>query len=457
MPINELISQKINQNSSPSGLRITDMRFTDITGIPFHTTLMKIYTNQGITGFGEIRDGASKRYAQILKSVLLGENPCDVDRLFRRIKQFGGSGRQGGGVSGVETALWDLAGKAYAVPVYALLGGKFRDSIRMYADTDITGKHTGKEMGSALKKRMEAGYTFLKMDLGLDILQGLPNTVSAPLGYFETQNEIYMKIEEAKNANDAWALRYWKNRLYDANNVMHPFTGIHITENGLDILENYVADVRSVIGYEVPLAVDHFGHLALEDCIKLCRRIEKFNLAWAEDMIPWQLTEQYKILRRQTAVPICTGEDIYLKEGFKPLLESGSLSVIHPDVLTAGGILETKKISDLAALYGAAMCIHMAESPIGCLAAVHTAAACENFTALEFHSVDIAQWNNIYEGNLPKPLVQNGHIKVPDTPGLGIDSLNDEVLAELIHPEIPGMWEDTAEFDTDPRNDRLWS
>ena len=97
---------------------------------------MKIYTNQGIVGLGEVRDGASKTFALMLKSRLLGENPCDVDRLFRRIKQFGGHGRQGGGVSAVEIALWDLAGKAYGVPIYQMLGGKFRDKVRMYSDTD---------------------------------------------------------------------------------------------------------------------------------------------------------------------------------------------------------------------------------------------------------------------------------------------------------------------------------
>lgn len=454
---NESISASINQNSSPSELRITDMRFVDVHNLPMHCTLMKIYTNQGIVGFGEVRDGASRRYAQILKSVLLGENPCDVDRLFRRIKQFGGQARQAGGVSAVEVALWDLAGKAYGQPVYRLLGGKFRDKIRIYCDTDVEGKHTGHDMGAALKKRMEMGFTFLKMDLGLGILRGIPGTVSAPLDYLEQEVLLYEKLEKARDNKDDFLVRFYRNRLYDFNNVMHPLTGIHVTERGLDVLEEYVANVRSVIGFEVPLAIDHFGHLGLEDCIKLCKRVEKYNLAWAEDMIPWQLTEQYKILRRSTTVPICTGEDIYLKENFEPLLANGCLAMVHPDVLTAGGILETKKISDIAAVHGAAMSIHMAESPIGCLAAVHAAAVSENFTALEFHSVDVPRWNDIYDDSLPKPLVQNGYISVPDRPGLGVEELNDEVLAEFIHPEIPGMWEATDEFSIDPRNDRLWS
>ncbi|MBR5868775.1 MAG: mandelate racemase/muconate lactonizing enzyme family protein [Clostridia bacterium] len=453
----EGILGNISSFSNPSELRITDMRFCNVTGLPMHCILMKIYTNQGLVGYGEVRDGASKLYAQQLKRLLIGENPCDVDRLFRRIKQFGGPARQAGGVSAVEVALWDLAGKAIGQPVYKLLGGKFRDQIRIYCDTDVDGKHTGTDMGNALKKRMEMGYTFLKMDLGLGILSGIPGAISAPLGYMEQSGKVYEKIRQAKENGDAEALRFWKHRAYDLQNIPHPLTGIHVTEKGLDILEQYVHDVREVIGYEIPLAIDHFGHLGLEDCIKLCRRIEKYNLAWAEDLIPWQLADQYAILRRSTTVPICTGEDIYLKEGFKDLFAKQGVAVIHPDVLSTGGILETKKISDLAADNGVAMAIHMAESPIGALAAVHAAAVSENFTALEFHSVDHPEWNDIYDDGLPKPLVQNGYIQVPDRPGLGIETLNDEVLAKFVHPEVPGMWEPTDLYNDDPTHDRTWS
>ena len=130
------LEDNIRTASRPSELRITDMRVAEIVGAPFTSALLKIYTNQGIVGLGEVRDGASATFALMLKSRLLGENPCDVDRLFRRIKQFGGHGRQGGGVSAVEIALWDLAGKAYGVPIYQMLGGKFRDKVRIYCDTD---------------------------------------------------------------------------------------------------------------------------------------------------------------------------------------------------------------------------------------------------------------------------------------------------------------------------------
>lgn len=448
-----LISGAVNRHSHPSQLRITDIRFADVVGAPMHCTLMKIYTNQGIVGLGEVRDAGNRVFAEMLKSRLLGENPCNVEKLFRRIKQFGGPARQGGGVCGVEVALWDLAGKAYGVPVYQLLGGKYRDRIRIYCDTDVEGKHTGADMGRALKARMDKGFTFLKMDLGLGILRGESGTVCAPLGLMD---EMYGAEHLAWAATVPEEKRYLRNRAYDLFNVPHPFTGIHVTEKGLDVLEQYVKDVRGVIGYEIPLAIDHFGHIGVEDCIRLCRRIEKYNIAWAEDMIPWQYADQYKRLSDSTTVPICTGEDIFLADGFEPLLTRRAVSVIHPDILTSGGILENKKIGDLAQRHGVAMAVHMAESPVSAYACVHSVAATENFYVLENHSVDVPWWDDMVIG-APKKIVENGFIAVPDKPGLGVDDYNDEVLREHLHPDYPELWTETSRWDDVISHDRLWS
>ncbi len=166
--------------SKPSDLRITDLRVAVVAKAPMTCPIIRIDTNQGISGFGEVRDGASKIYALMLKSRLLGENPCNIDKIFRKIKQFGFHARQGGGVCGVEIASWDLAGKAYSVPIYQMLGGKFRDKIRCYADTD--GSHDPKVFAARLKARLDQGFTFLKMDLGIDLLEGIPGTVTRPRG-----------------------------------------------------------------------------------------------------------------------------------------------------------------------------------------------------------------------------------------------------------------------------------
>lgn len=452
----EQILDNVRTGSSPSELRITDLRVMDIVGAPMHCTLVKIYTNQGLVGYGEVRDGGSRNFVLALKSRILGENPCNIDKIFRRIKQFGGHARQGGGVCAVEMALWDLAGKAYGIPVYQMLGGKFRDKVRCYADTDVEGKHTGTDMGKALKARMEKGFTFLKMDLGIDLLYDEPGALCAPLGFVEELKESSENYNAIPRNLDMKA-RMQRNRWYDQQNIAHPFTGVQVTEHGYDILEQYVKDVRDVIGYDVPLAIDHFGHIGVESCIKLARRIEKYNIAWMEDMIPWQLTEQYARLAKSCAIPICTGEDIYLHQNFRPLLEAGGVSVIHPDILTIGGVLELKKLGDMAQEYGVAMAIHMAETPISALAAAHVATATENFLAQEFHSVDIPWWEDMVKKGPKAPIVDHGYITVPDLPGLGIEEWNEEVLLQHIHPDYPDAWAPTTEWDNDYSHDRCWS
>lgn len=444
----------VNTCSRPSALKITDMRLAEIDGAPKHCILLKLLTNQGLVGYGEIRDASSKTYALMLKSRLLGENPCNVEKLFRRIRQFGGQSRQGGGVSGVETALWDLAGKAYGVPVYQLLGGRYRDRVRMYCDTDVEGRHTGADMGEALKKRMAAGFTFLKMDLGIGMLFDEPGALCAPAGVIDDMRSFSASV--LQNQRGSVDLRRLKRKNYEVFTVAHPFTGIHVTEKGLDLLEAYVAQVRGAIGWEIPLALDHIGHLPAEDIIRFARRMEKYSVAWIEDPVPWQYTAQYTRIAQATAVPLCTGEDIYLHESFGPLLRAGGVSVVHPDILTCGGIMECKKIGDLAEENGVAMAIHMAESPVACMAAVHCAAATKNFLALEFHSADVPWWGKIARG-LPDPLIRGGFIDVPEAPGLGIESLDDDMLASHLYSDAHGIWEPTDAWNVEAANDRLWS
>ena len=164
------MEENVNTHSRPSDLKITDMRVANLRGAPFRATIIRIDTNQGISGYGEVRDGGSPTYALMLKSRLLGENPCNVDKLFRKIKQFGHHARQAGGVCGVEMALMDLAGKAYDMPAYQLAGGKFRDRVLCYCDTPT--RSDGREMGQLLKERMERGFKFLKMDVGIGLLRG---------------------------------------------------------------------------------------------------------------------------------------------------------------------------------------------------------------------------------------------------------------------------------------------
>lgn len=434
-----------------SELKITDLRVADIDGLPKHMILLKIYTNAGIIGYGEVRDASSATYAKMLKSRIVGENPLNVEKLFNRIKQFGGHSRQGGGVSGIEIALWDIVGKFYGVPVYQLLGGKWRDEVRIYCDTDVDGKHTGHDMGVALKKRMEQGFTFLKMDLGIELLYDEPGTINAPLGMIEDFKNYNMKAICHQSGSIDKSLMFGKS--YQIFTVPHYATGIHITEKGLDYLEDYIRQVREVIGYEVPLAIDHFGHVAIEDAIRFAKRIEKYNIAWMEDLTPWQNTKDIAKFAQNSCVPICTGEDIFLAENFEEIMKAG-INVIHPDLLTIGGLSEMKRVEHMCEKNGVALAIHMAESPIAFMAAVHVAAALKDVLAVEFHSVDHPEWFELVK---PAVELENGFMKVPDTPGLGIESLNEELVQKFKKADCGEPWAETTEWDKEWSNDREWS
>lgn len=434
-----------------SELRITDLRIAEIDGLPKHMILLKLHTNSGIVGYGEVRDASSATYALMLKNRLFGENPLNIEKLFYRIRQFGGHSRQGGGVSGVEIALYDIVGKFYKIPVYQLLGGQYRDRVRIYCDTDVDGKHTGTDMGRALKRRMEDGFTFLKMDLGIELLYDEPGTLNAPVGLIEEFKKYNMKAICHQSGSIDRSLMFGEN--YRIFTIPHYATGIHITEKGMDLLENYVKEVRDVIGYEVPLAIDHFGHVAIEDAIRFAGRLEKYNIAWMEDLAPWQKTEHLKKFAQNSTVPLCTGEDIFLAENFEKVMQAG-VNVVHPDLLTVGGFGEMKKVGELCERYGVALAIHMAESPIAFMAAVHAAAAMKNILAVEFHSVDHPEWFNLV---CPKIEIANGFVKVPDTPGLGIESLNEELIEKFRKADREKPWSETTAWDKEWANDREWS
>src|ERR1700733_1097915 len=280
--------QNVNLNSSPSTLKITDMRYAVVVKPgPSPCAIIRIDTNQGVYGLGEVRDIAGPQYAMVLKSRILGENPLKVDYLFEKIAQFGGGARQAGGVCAVEMALWDIAGKVYNIPVYQMLGGKWRDAIRIYADT--TESQDRVEYGRRAKERKAMGLTWMKMDLGINVLEGMPGTVMRPEGL------------------DKWELREQPN----------PFIATEVTDKGIDRLCEYVSAVRENIGYDMPLSMDHLGHIGVKSVIRLGKAYEKFNLEWMEDVIPWYYTDLLKEIQHASPTPIFTGEDIYQFSDFE--------------------------------------------------------------------------------------------------------------------------------------------
>jgi L-alanine-DL-glutamate epimerase-like enolase superfamily enzyme len=427
-------TSQVSRTSAPSDLKITDLRFAMIAGKP----IIRIDTNQGIYGLGEVRDGADVRYALFLKSRILGLNPCNVEMIFKIIRQFGYHGRQGGGVCSVEMALWDLTGKAYNIPAWQLLGGRYRDKIRLYADTP--GLDDPVRFAEVMKKRVDdQGFTWLKMDLGIHVVSKIPGAL------------VNAKFWDG--ATGQYDLRDYMGY----GNTLHPFTQVQITDVGLAGLTEYVEKVRNAVGYEIPLCADHFGHFDVNNAIRFGRAMEKYRLAWLEDMVPWFDIERNKILSDALETPILTGEDIYcLRNGFKPLLDAKAVDIIHPDLGTSGGLLETKRIGDYAEECGIAMAMHMAGSPVCFMANVHCAAATQNFLALEHHSVDLPWWGDLVKMTGNKPMIEKGFANVPiDAPGLGIE-LNEEECKKHLGRD-GGWFEPTTEWDQKRSHDRLWS
>lgn len=435
----EQATQKVTRLSSPSELKITDLR-TAKTAVMGGTTIIRIDTNQGIYGLGEVRDAADARYALFLKSRILGENPCNVEKIFKIIKQFGFHGRQGGGVCGVEMALWDLCGKAYNVPAWQLLGGRYRDKVRMYADTP--GGQNPEQQRERIKYRTETqGYTWLKMDLGIGVLRNIPGTLVNQAWWNENDKEM--------NAAG--------NSYMTTRRTLHPFTQIQITEKGLEEMAKVVAAARDLIGWDIPIFTDHFGHFDYNNGIRLGKALDKYRLACMEDIIAWWYLDDWKRITEAIETPTMTGEDIYCLDGFQPLIDHRSVDIIHPDLATSGGLLETKRIGDYAESKGIPMAMHQAGTPVSMMANIHCAAATQNVLALEHHSVDLEWWESLVKMTGKQPMISKGYGIVPlDSPGLGIE-LNDDVVKQHMRQDEPGYFLPTPEWDQRRSSDHLFS
>ena len=399
-------SGAVNRHSAPSQLRITDMRSVLIAS-NYDYPVIRIDTNQGVYGLGEVRDAGREGTALVLKPHIVGKNPLGIEPILDSLRNFAGQQRLGGGYSAVDMALHDIAGKVYGVPAWRLVGSKYRDRIRIYCDTDQS--KDPRVFAERLRKRREQGFTYFKMDLGTSLVADKPGAVNS--------------------------------------------RGT-ATEKGLGLLCEYIEAVREQIGWEAPLAADHFGPLTVNDSIRYARAFEKYDLAWAEDMIQvghlgpggdapknWRA---YRELTEATVTPIATGESLFgLEEGFKDLIDHRAVDIIHPDPLTSGAIRETKRIADYAAMNGIQTAIHFAGSPVGCMACVHMAATLKEMLAMENHAVDIPWWDDLVTGTA-KPIVNRGYIAVPDSPGLGVE-LNEAVVKE--HIRKGGYFEPTPQYD----------
>ena len=426
------VEDVISTSSQPSALKITDLRLA-VVASNYDYPIIRIDTNQGVYGIGEVRDAGHREDALRFKSFLLGQNPCNVDMIFRAIKHFGSWGREGGGVSGIEIALWDLIGKVYGVPCYQFLGGKYRDKVRIYADTPAPAAATLDGYAQRINQRKALGLTFIKFDIRPRLFETDPGgTIGQP-----TRFEYSLG-------------RHWR--------APGSGVGARITDAGIARAVEVVATVREAAGWDISLCTDHFGHgyMTAKEVIRLGQAVEPYGLAWLEDPMPWWDIDGHKEVSEAITVPTAAGEELYLWDGFRALIERRAVDIIHPDLLTCGGMLETKKIADYAERFGQPTALHFAGSPIAFMANVHCAAAIPSFVALEHHGLDLPFWTDLVTG-LPESYLEEGYVAVPDRPGLGVDLNYEGIKANL---RVPGLFDTTDEWNTPKlgfwQPDRRW-
>ncbi len=409
-------------------MKITRVTTAVIEG-NFDWTIVRIETDEDLQGYGEsyFAPGLTAIIAE-LGLLLVGEDPRDVRRLFRRMQMAAsGAGSVAGivynAITGIETALWDLCAKAAGVPLYRMLGGKFRSNVRIYADC-----HAGEGLESLDCLMRSRSPT-----------RQLSAECRRPANYFEeTSDEILFTPEMYRQRAREMKAGAFTALKFDVD-VPNPYArDVHnrcLSSREIDYMLSLIAGAREGAGPEIDLAIDCHWRFSLKDARILAKECEAFRLMWLEDPLPPWAQIEFRELRLSSTTPIATGENLYLFEGFRPLLEQQCLSVVSPDLQKVGGLNEARRIAEYADSFTVPVAPHNISSPIGTLAAVHFCASIPNFLALEFHASEVPFWNDLVLGD-PGKLIVEGHIAVPEGPGLGVQ-LNEEAARKYARPGEP--------------------
>jgi L-alanine-DL-glutamate epimerase-like enolase superfamily enzyme len=399
-------------------VKITRLKTAVVEG-NFDWTFVRIETDESITGLGECF--FSPGLTAILRSLeplLIGEDPRDINRLFRKLQMAtSGAGSVAGivynAISGIDAALWDVLGKSLGTPIYRLLGGKFRDKVRIYADC-----HGGEALESLDEILRSRGASW------------------DPKGHEHKVKDYYGGTgEEAASSPDEYRKQALKKRAqgftalkFDLDVPGTEGLDPHnrgLTNRGIDHMVELIGAVYDAVGKDTEIAVDCHWRYNASDVIKLARELEPFRLMWLEDPVPPNNVAALKEVSSKVNVPIATGENLFLFEGFEEIIAEHALSVVTPDLQKVGGLSIARSIAQFADVHTMPVAPHNISSPVGTLLSAHYCAAIPNFLALEFHASDVPFWNELVEG-MPKPIIQNGFITLPETPGLGV-TLNEDV------------------------------
>jgi galactonate dehydratase len=374
------LAAAVQAESSPyrrPRLKITDVRTAEVMahGYQLH---VRIYTDQGVVGHGEGTDAVQGGVGlvRMFRRFLVDQDPLNVDGLFERIRTSGiFAGAQAGqyiaALSAVEIALWDLAGKALGLPVYQLLGGKVRDRVRVYCDSQ-TEDPDDPEAPAKLQRIRDLGFTAIKID-----------------------------IDEAADP-----LR-WDRVNWTASN------------GEIDHMVRKVRFVREAFDKRVDLAVDMHGRYDMTTGKRVAQELEPFKLLFLEEPVPPENVDAMRDVRESTSTPICCGENLFLRHGFREVLEKRAADIIMPDLQKCGGLLEGRKIADMAHTYYVPFAPHCVVSPIGTMASCHVCAAVPNFLVLEWHWIQrLDLWRSfVREGEI----IEKGFVTLPDRAGLGVE------------------------------------
>ena len=384
------------QRGSRVAIKITDFRCAIIGRSP----VVRIVTDQGVSGYGQAESAKPYLKPMVLfyKDYLLGEDPTDVERVMLKIRRLGASKPWGAAVSAIEIALWDIAGQVAGVPVYKLLGGKIRDRVRAYnggVRFPMTGQ-TPQDYADNMAKMKEAkeGFTLIKQAVGFHnpaMMHAMPN------GWYDEPR----------------------------TGASHPDRGL-MTERGMEHIIACVQAMKKVLGDEIGLALDCGPGWTVKDAITFARALEPLHIAWLEDLItgdytPYPNADVFREVTQSTSIPIHTGEEIYLRENFKDLIEKQAVNIVGPDPEDVGGLAEMKWIAEYADLHGILMAPHgVLDGLIGLAALVQlTAALPQNYIAFEYPLGQPEWWYQIIDG-LPDPIMKGGFIDVWNRPGLGV-------------------------------------
>jgi gluconate/galactonate dehydratase len=370
-------------------VEITDVQTAMIDG-NFPWTLVRIYTDAGIVGTGEAYWGAGvPELIERMKPFVVGENPLDIDRLFEHLVQrMSGEGSLAGvtvtAISGIEIALHDLAGKILDVPAYQLLGGKYRDAVRVYCDCHA-GDESEPESCAAEAERVveELGYDALKFDLDV------------PSGH------------EKDRANR------------------------HLCEAEIEHKADIVRTVTERLGDRADAAFDCHWSFSAGSAQRLARAVEDCGIWWLEDPVPPENHDVQREITRSTTTPITVGENVYRKHGQRKLIEDQAVDILAPDLPKVGGMRETRKIADMADTYYIPVAMHNVSSPIATMASAHVGTSVPNALAVEYHSYELPWWGDLVE----ESVIENGYIEIPEKPGLGLTLDLDVVEEHLVTGE----------------------